>query len=74
MPESNGEEVVMDSAGQAAGLIVREKLFCTLWGANAQLSVAVTVKENVPTVVGVPEMSPVELRLKPVGSEPDARV
>ena len=74
MPEGNGEEVVIDSAGQAAGFIVSEKLFCTLWGANAQLSVAPIVKENVPAVVGVPEMSPAELRVKPGGRAPDARV
>ena len=62
--------MLMDNAGQAAGLIVREKLFCTFWGVGKQLSVAVTVKENVPAVVGVPVMSPAELRLSPGGREP----
>ena len=33
--------------------------------------VAVTVKVNVPVVVGVPEMTPVaELRVRPPGSDP----
>ena len=34
------------------------------------LSVALTVKLEVPAVVGVPEMVPLALRFSPAGSEP----
>ena len=43
--------------------------FCVPAGANP--FDAVTVPLNVPAAVGVPEITPAPLRLKPVGSAPD---
>ena len=41
-------------------------------GANMQLSVDLTVNEYTPPVVGVPEIAPVWLMLRPGGKEPVA--
>ena len=43
--------------------------FCVAAGANP--FDAVTVPLNVPATVGVPEITPAPLRLKPVGSAPE---
>ena len=56
--------------GHGSGLIVIEKSLFIVCAPAAQLSIARTVKLNVPAVVGVPEINPDELRFKPEGSDP----
>ena len=41
-------------------------------GGNMQLSVDLTVNEYTPPVVGVPEIAPAWLMLRPGGKEPEA--
>jgi hypothetical protein len=60
--------------GQGAGFIVRENALSAVCDPVEQLSVARTVKLNVPDVVGVPEMSPVEPSANPGGRVPDRRL
>ena len=43
-----------------------------VWAVGAVLSVALTVKVELPPATGVPEIVPAALRLRPVGSEPEA--
>ena len=38
----------------------------------AALSVTLTVKLEVPALVGVPEIAPLEVRFRPAGREPEA--
>ena len=64
-------------AGSEGVLIVGAKLIVTLNGLSPQpptVSVARTVKLNVPVAEGVPESNPAALSVKPVGSgnEPGA--
>jgi hypothetical protein len=60
--------------GGVTGLIVILKFCVTLCGVGEQLSVALTVNDEVPAVVGVPEMRPDALKLNPGGNVPDARL
>jgi hypothetical protein len=52
------------------GLIVTLRFAVAVWGGTAE-SVTVTVKLNVPNAEGVPESTPAELSVIPVGREPD---
>ena len=47
-----------------------EKACIAVWAVGLVLSVALTVKLNVPTAAGVPLMAPVVERVSPVGSDP----
>ena len=68
VPSGSGDEVEMTSS---AGLMVSVKSFDPDWLA---LSCTVTVNENVPVAVGVPDRTPlVESTLKPGGSVPADR-
>jgi hypothetical protein len=53
-----------------AGLIRTVRFAVAMWGGVAE-SVTVTVKLKVPETEGVPESTPAELNIMPVGSEPD---
>ena len=67
MPVVGGAPLVITGAAEA-GLIVMEK-FCAAAGLTPL--VAVTVPVNTPVLVGVPDSTPVEPRLNPVGKLPD---
>jgi len=54
----------------SAGLIVTLRLAVAVWAGVAE-SVTVTVKLNVPDAVGVPDSTPPELSVSPVGSAPE---
>ena len=60
-------EVVTERSG---GIII-DRAFVAV-SAGVCESVTRTVKLEVPEAVGVPLITPPELRLKPAGSEPDA--
>jgi len=51
--------------------IVIESDFDAVWGVGVVVSVTWIVTVEVPAVVGVPEMAPVDARVRPAGSEPD---
>ncbi len=67
MPVVGGARLVITGAA-GAGLIVMEN-GCVATGLTPLL--AVTVPVNAPLLVGVPEMTPVVLKLKPVGKLPE---
>jgi shikimate kinase len=54
----------------SAGLIETVRLAVAVWAGVAE-SVTVTVKLKVPDAVGVPDNTPAELSVIPVGSAPD---
>jgi len=64
----------MLNAGQEAGLTVSENALSTAWAPPPQLSVARTVKFDVPVTVGVPETSPEGFMFIPEGSDPPIRL
>jgi hypothetical protein len=43
-----------------------------VWGVGEVVSVVLTTKAKVPAVLGVPEIVPVALSVRPVGSKPEA--
>jgi hypothetical protein len=57
--------------GQGAAITVIEKLRCVVCEPLKQLSAVLTVKLNVPAVVGIPEIKPDEFMLRPGGSDPE---
>ena len=67
MPVAGGAPLVITGAAEA-GLTVIEK-FCAAAGLTPL--VAVTVPVNTPLLVGVPDITPAELKLNPVGKLPD---
>jgi hypothetical protein len=66
-----GGEIIF-RGGHGCGLIVRVSACWVVCAPPAQLSVACTVKPNVPVVVGVPAINPDGLRFNPDGNEPPA--
>jgi hypothetical protein len=56
--------------GHAAGLMVIENALSAVCAPAPQLSVARTVRLNVPAAVGMPDMRPPELMFIPDGKEP----
>jgi hypothetical protein len=74
IPFVSVEGVVMLKAGHAAGLMVSENALSTVCApfptGEKQLSVARTVKLNVPAAVGIPDMKPAEFIFNPDGKEP----
>jgi hypothetical protein len=68
---SNDSEVIFRSAhGDGWGLMVNVNALCTFFVLPAQLSVACTVKLNVPEVDGAPEINPDALKFTPEGKAP----
>jgi hypothetical protein len=65
VPAASGDVVVIVNAPGAGALTVIESAFVTV---PAAASVIVMLVLTVPAVVGVPEMTPVVLRVKPAGS------
>jgi len=65
---------VMLKAGHVAGLMVSENALSTVCAPAPQLSVARTVKLDVPVPVGVPETSPEGFMFIPEGNEPAIRL
>lgn len=63
-----GRDVVVMLSG---GAITIKSVLVAVWG-GSEGSAAWTVKENVPGVVGVPEMRPVAERFNPGGRVPEA--
>jgi hypothetical protein len=56
---------------EPAAAIVMAKAWLAVWGTGVVESVTITVKSNVPAVVGVPETVPVELPMvSPGGRDP----
>jgi hypothetical protein len=76
VPPGSGDNVDKAREGQDAGFTVRINALSTDCGKSprGQLSVALTVKENVPGTFGRPDMKPEEDRLIPGGSEPETRL
>ena len=66
------EDVVMDSGPEVAATVMDRALVAET--GVAEESVTLTVKLKVPVAVGVPEITPVELRVSPVGRVPAERV
>jgi hypothetical protein len=68
----------MLKAGHATGLMVIENALSTVCApppsGEEQLSVARTVKLNVPAAVGIPDMRPPEFIFIPDGREPAIRL
>jgi len=64
----------MLNTGQEAGFMVRENALSTTCAPAPQLSVACTVKLNVPIAVGIPEMRPAEFIFSPDGNKPAIRL
>jgi hypothetical protein len=62
----------MDRGAAAVAVVIESDLVAETAGDDE--SVAMTVKLEVPAVVGVPEMTPDELRERPAGSVPEERV
>ena len=56
------------------GFTVNEKLPCTVCEPDAQLSLTLMVKLDVPAAIGVPEISPVGLNVTPDGRDPEMTV
>ena len=67
MPAGRGDAVVMESV---AGLMVSKNVLGPAVCCGVALSATVTVKLNVPAVVGVPLRTPVEDKFKPAGKVP----
>ena len=67
VPIAGGAPLVITGAAEA-GLTVIEK-FCVAAGLTPL--VAVTVPVNTPLLVGVPDITPAELKLNPVGKLPE---
>jgi hypothetical protein len=65
------EDVVIDRVTDAAVTVMESDLVTE--AAGEEESVTCTVKVEVPAVVGVPEITPAELRLSPAGRDPDVR-
>jgi hypothetical protein len=63
-PESDAE--VIDRAGP----MIIARTWVAVWAVGVVLSVALIVKVNVPAVVGVPEMVPPAVTVRPVGRDP----
>jgi hypothetical protein len=57
-----------------AGFTITVRLAVAVWGVGVAESVTVTVNENVPKAVGVPDNTPAELTAIPVGSAPPVTV
>jgi len=74
VPVDKVDGEVKFSGGHGCGLIVIKKSLFALCAPPAQLSIACTVKLNVPVVVGVPAINPDKLRFNPEGSAPPARL
>ena len=62
---------VPDVVTASTALIVMLRLLVDVCGVGVAESVTVTVKGNVPAVVGVPKIVPEPLRLRPAGKLPD---
>ena len=60
----------MLNAGHAAGLTVSVNALSTVCTPAPQLSVARTVKFDVPAAVGIPDIRPAEFIFIPDGKEP----
>jgi len=71
MPVDNVGGEVMPKGGHGCGLMVRATVCWAVCAPPAQLSIACTVKLNVPVVEGVPAISPDELIFRPEGKEPE---
>ena len=71
VPDGSVGGEVMLNAEHAAGLIVIVRLLSDVCAPPAQLSVARTVKVEVPIAVGIPLIRPVELMFNPAGNDPD---
>lgn len=68
---SNESDVIFRGAhGDGWGLTVNVNALCTFCALPAQLSIACTVKLNVPAVDGVPVIKPDELKFNPEGKDP----
>ena len=68
---ASGTVVVVIDTGVPAATTVIERPWVSVWGVPVVESVTVTVKGEVPAVVGVPEIPPVEgSRVKPAGRVP----
>ncbi len=65
-------EVVATASGAAATVMLR--LACAVCAVGVSESVTVTVKFEVATAFGVPEMTPALLKLKPTGKLPPVRL
>ena len=65
------EDVVIDRVADAAVTVMESDLVTE--AAGEEESVTCTVNVEVPAVVGVPEITPDELRLSPAGRDPDVR-
>jgi hypothetical protein len=70
MPFDRVGAEVMLRGGHGCGLIVIVKFLSAVCAPAAQLSVARTVKLNVPAAVGIPDMKPAEFIFNPDGKEP----
>lgn len=57
-----------------AGFTITVRPAVAVWGVGVAESVTVTVNENVPKAVGVPDNTPAELTAIPVGSAPPVTV
>ena len=67
-----GNEAVVIVRGVLAAATVMLRAFVAVCAVGVVESVTCTVKLNVPDVVGVPEMAPVEdVKLKPAGRDPE---
>jgi hypothetical protein len=62
---------VPDVVTERIALIVMLRLPVAVWGVGAAESVTVTVKVEVPGVVGTPVITPAELRVSPPGRLPE---
>jgi hypothetical protein len=70
-----GNDELVIETGPVAGLMTIERALVSVLGVGVVESVTVTPTSVVATVVGVPEMVPVDgLRLSPAGSVPDDQV
>ena len=67
-----GNEAVVIVRSVLAAATVMLRAFVAVCAVGVVESVTCTVKLNVPDVVGVPEMAPVEdVKLKPAGRDPE---
>src|SRR5215472_16778638 len=66
----DGTTVVVTCTGLPAAAIVMLSAFVTLWAVGVVESVSLAVKLNDPATVGVPEIVPVEDKLRPPGNAP----
>ena len=70
MPDVSVDGEIMLNAGHGAAFTVMLKFPRKPCAPAAQLSVTVAVNEQVPELVGIPEINPVEPRVNPGGNEP----